>query len=124
MVTGMRKLTDSEVEFFSKSIEGIYDQFVTIVADGRDMTKEAVDEIAEGRVWSGNDALGVGLADTLGGIVDAIAYAAEKVGLEKNDYRISVYPEVKQVSLMQILSGAEPGDSDETATSHIDTESV
>lgn len=124
MVTGMRKLTDSEVEFFSKSIEGIYDQFVTIVADGRDMTKEAVDEIAEGRVWSGNDALGVGLADTLGGIVDAIAYAAEKVGLEKNDYRISVYPEVKQVSLMQILSGAEPGDSDETATSHIDMESV
>lgn len=124
MATSMRKLNDDEVEYFTKSVEEIYDQFTSIVADGRGMSKNSVDEIGQGRVWSGKDALELGLADKRGGLVDAIAFAAEQKGLSKGDYRIDVYPESKPVSIMQMLSGKGSDDSEETVTSRIETETV
>ncbi|MBR4129104.1 MAG: S49 family peptidase, partial [Bacteroidaceae bacterium] len=71
-------------------IERGYDLFLTRVADGRGMTKEAVNEIAQGRVWTGQQALGIGLVDELGTLADAIAYAAEKA--EVADYSVGNYP--------------------------------
>jgi protease-4 len=71
-------------------IERGYDLFLTRVANGRGMTKEAVNEIAQGRVWTGQQALEIGLVDQLGSLEDAIAYAAELA--ETPDYTVGNYP--------------------------------
>ena len=96
MGSGIEPLNAEEEAWYQAEIEGIYDDFVGVVAEGRDMTKEAVDEIAQGRVWSGKDALGIGLVDEKGTLLDAIDYAAKlaEKKLGKN-YRIVVYPEKK-----------------------------
>ena len=67
-----------------------YDTFLDRVSQGRHMSKEAVNEIAQGRVWTGEDALELGLIDVLGGLEDAIAIAAHKAGL--NNYQITELP--------------------------------
>ncbi|MCB0375937.1 MAG: S49 family peptidase, partial [Sinomicrobium sp.] len=67
--------------------------FLEHVASGRNMTVEAVDHIAQGRVWSGTDAKKIGLVDETGGLDDAIAYAAETVGTE--NYTVESYPVYK-----------------------------
>lgn len=124
MITGVRRLDDTEVEYFQKSVEDIYDQFTTIVSDGRGMAKDRVDELGQGRVWAGSEALKNGLADVRGGLVDALAYAAEKAGLEAGEYRVNSYPEAKDVNLMSLLMGSEVPDPDETATSHVQENAV
>lgn len=86
-----RKVDESFKSEVTESIEFIYETFVNRVAAGRNMTVEKVDEIAQGRVWTGADALEKGLVDELGGLGDAIAYAADKVEIE--DYKIVSYPE-------------------------------
>lgn len=122
MMSGMRKLTDDEVEYVQKQIEKIYDDFTSLVSNGRGMSKDSVDAIGQGRVWAGADALNIGLADRKGGLQDAIDYAAEKVGLSKNDYRISRYPVVKEVSLFQMLSGGGSDDSEENLTTSVENQ--
>lgn len=66
-------------------------------------TVEAVDSIAQGRVWAGRDAIGIGLVDEFGTLSDAIAYAAKEAGLGKN-YGLATYPEHKSVTLKDLLS--------------------
>ena len=72
----MRPLTDAEISYMQASVEKIYDRFTGIVAEGRDMSIARVDEIAQGRVWTGVEALGIGLVDQIGTIEDAITWAA------------------------------------------------
>ena len=72
-------------EAMNGSITNIYNDFVGIVADGRGMSFEDVDAIARGRVWTGEDALEVGLVDELGDLDAAIAHAAELAGLDSLD---------------------------------------
>jgi len=67
-------------------VDNLYQRFISLVAEGRNMEVEAVDAVASGRVWSGADALEVGLVDQLGGLDDAIAAAARLAQLE--DYRV------------------------------------
>lgn len=74
-----------------ESIEDVYGTFLKRVADGRKMTIEQVNAIAQGRVWTGTDALQNGLIDKLGGLDDAIAHAATLAKIK--DYRIENYPE-------------------------------
>ncbi len=93
MMSAMRSLDGAELDYMQKSVEEIYDEFLSIVSAGRDLPKEKVDEIAQGRVWCGCDAFGIGLADEKGGLVDAIAYAASAAGLQ--DYRLEEYPAQK-----------------------------
>ncbi|MGY6650369.1 signal peptide peptidase SppA [Wenyingzhuangia sp. IMCC45574] len=64
-------------------IESVYANFLDRVSKGRDMTNKEVDAVAQGRVWTGNMALEVGLVDELGSLDDAIAYAAEKVNIKE-----------------------------------------
>lgn len=85
-----RSLTDYERGVLQKYIEKGYETFLTRVADGRGMTRDAVHEIAQGRVWTGSDALKIGLVDVLGGLETAIGIAADKAGLE--NYRVAEYP--------------------------------
>ncbi len=87
-----RRISDKEEEVSYEMIETIYDRFLTIVSNGRGMTKEAVDAVAQGRVWCGNEAIAIGLVDEIGGLKEAVEYAAIAAGLE--NYRISEYPTV------------------------------
>lgn len=77
-----------------ESIENVYSTFLQRVAAGRNMTTEQVDSIAQGRVWTGNDAIKIGLVDEIGGLDKAIAYAA-KLG-KTDSYRTENYPEYEK----------------------------
>lgn len=74
-------LTVDEVGAVNQEIEGIYQGFVKVVADGRKRTTEEIYEVAEGRVWTGKDAALRGLVDKLGGFDLALATARERVGV-------------------------------------------
>lgn len=87
-------LTDYQREIIQDEIDRFYTTFINHVSEGRNMTYEEVDAIAQGRVWSGKDAKELGLVDEMGGLNDAIAAAAELAELE--DYRVFDYPEMKE----------------------------
>ncbi|MEM9990970.1 MAG: signal peptide peptidase SppA [Bacteroidota bacterium] len=87
-------LTQAERNFIQSSIEDTYDTFLTRVSDARNMPKEAVHEIAQGRIWPADRALENGLVDIIGTLDDAIALAAEKAAIAE-DYRIRDYPSMK-----------------------------
>ena len=107
MGSGMRPLDEKELARYQADIDGIYDDFVRVVSDGRGMDRDAVEAIAQGRVWSGVDALKNGLADEKGILLDAVKYAARRAGLDK--YGIAVYPERNDL-LSDLLSlGKETG---------------
>ena len=79
-----RPMDKAEEEFMQRSVDESYRQCVSKVAEGRNLTFEQVDAVAQGRVWSGTDAVKHGLADGLGGIDDAIAIAADRAGIAGN----------------------------------------
>jgi len=83
-------LDDFEYAAIQKSVVEVYDNFVNIVAEGRDMSYEQVDNIGQGRVWSGEDALRIGLVDKLGNLEDAIACAARLASM--GEYRTKELP--------------------------------
>ncbi|MDL2308025.1 signal peptide peptidase SppA [Bacteroidales bacterium OttesenSCG-928-C03] len=91
--SGMRKMDQVELNVMQAQVEDFYSVFIQRVADGRNMTTKQVDEIGQGRVWAGKDALNLKLVDKLGTINDAIALAAEMVGVA--DYRIEYFPKKK-----------------------------
>jgi protease-4 len=77
-----------------EGIERVYNTFVTKVAEGRKMTFEEVDSIAQGRVWTGKEALDKGLVDELGSLEDAVRAAADLVGI--TEYRVRNYPDYQK----------------------------
>jgi len=83
LLTLTRPMTDYEQKMMQANIEDGYDIFISHVAEGRGMTKEQVDSIGQGRVWSGKNAKEIGLIDDFGGLNDAIALAAEIEGLDE-----------------------------------------
>lgn len=98
-----RPLSSEELAYIQRSIESIYTKFLAIVASGRDMTPAEVDEIAQGRVWTGADALEIGLVDELGTLDDALRYAALAAGdAQISNWNIVEYPAEK--SLIDQLS--------------------
>jgi len=92
--------SEAEAAFLNGNIASTYALFKRRVADGRNMTEAQVEEIAQGRVWSGADGKNIGLVDELGGLNDAIAAAADLAGLE--EYRTTEYPRIKE-PLQQLL---------------------
>ncbi|MGN7810653.1 signal peptide peptidase SppA [Flavobacterium sp. 22076] len=80
--------------FTLEGVEQIYKTFVTHVAEGRKMTFAQVDSIAQGRVWSGTEAVKIGLVDKIGGLNDAIAEAAKIAKIK--DYSTQNYPEYEK----------------------------
>jgi len=84
---GLKPLTPVERAYIMRGVDKIYDTFTSYVAQGRNLPIEKVLDIAGGRVWSGEDALGIGLIDTYGGIKTAIAVAADKAELG-DEYRV------------------------------------
>jgi protease-4 len=88
-----RPLTDAEMNILQASVDRTYGNFVNVVAEGRNLDPAFIDSIGQGRVWSGVDALELGLVDELGGLEDAIAAAAEMAELE--DYTVKNLPKRK-----------------------------
>jgi protease-4 len=95
-----RPLTAQERNLFQGMIDNTYTQFVAKVAQTREMDEKNVDEIGQGRVWTGLQAMENGLVDCLGGLDHAISIAAELA--ELTNYRISELPEQKD-PLTQVL---------------------
>ena len=93
MYSLVRPFDSEEYAYVQKGIEAVYDRFLDNVSQGRSMVREAVDEIGQGRVWTGTDALGIGLVDEIGTIEDALRYAAA-VGGEEDlaKWKIVSYP--------------------------------
>jgi protease-4 len=86
-----RDLTETESAVLTKSVNKTYRTFLQRVADGRGMTTQQVDAIAQGRIWSGRKAKELGLVDEIGDMQMAIEIAAKKAGL--SEYQTAEYPE-------------------------------
>jgi protease-4 len=105
-----RPKTPQELAIAQKSVNQIYNQFLNKVAQSRKLPVQKVAQIAQGRVWSGQDAKKLGLVDEIGGIDDAIEYAAKQANL-RDDWEVEEYPKVRSLE-KQIL---EKLTSDESA---------
>ncbi len=89
----MRPFDSAELDYMYRSIEDVYERFTKIVSQGRDLPVERVDEIGQGRVWTGSDALTLGLVDEIGTLEDAIGYAAALAGNEDvSSWNVKGYP--------------------------------
>ncbi|MCD4789668.1 MAG: signal peptide peptidase SppA [Bacteroidales bacterium] len=90
-----KPLSEYQYHIIQVGVDRIYETFINHVANGRNMTNEEVNEIAQGRVWSGADAVKIGLVDELGGLEDAIQEAVDLAALE--DYRLIELPRQKEL---------------------------
>ena len=97
-----RRMTPVERDLMQSMVENVYSTFVNHVAEGRGLTFEQVDEVGQGRVWTGENALEIGLVDVLGDLNDAIKIAEEMSGLEH--YRLVKLPKQKD-PIEELLSG-------------------
>lgn len=112
VLTLTQALTDDEEKIIQQGVDEIYDDFTKKVAEGRGMTQADVDSIGQGRVWAGSDALNIGLVDELGGIDDALYYAAEQANIKKADIKVKTYPEW-DFGILESLVELEFGQQDE-----------
>ena len=93
MGTGFSALTSTQYRAMMQGVDRVYERFTSLVAEGRNLTIERVLEIAEGRVWSGEQAQQIGLVDTCGGLSAAIAIAIDKAELGDNYQIVEVVDE-------------------------------
>ncbi|MDP1793513.1 MAG: signal peptide peptidase SppA [Acidimicrobiales bacterium] len=113
-----RKLTPKQRERVDVTIDATYDTFLKRVADGRKMTVEAVFEVAQGRVWTGADAVDAGLVDELGGLDHALSVAVELTGAAKGT-KAKVKPFPKKASGLSSLRPTSKGDNSEDAAASV-----
>jgi protease-4 len=102
-------LTPGAREVLRKDVEGVYEQFVARVAEGRHLSPEAVKRVGGGRVWTGAQALEIGLVDELGGLYEAAAAAKQAIGLPADaPVVLKAFPEQKTLAqqLAQLARGA------------------
>ncbi len=105
--SGYTPFTPQQETLIQDQMAGFYKVFVSKAADGRKKSYEDIDKVGQGRIWSGEDALKIGLVDRLGGIDTAIALAKEKAKLAKDEpVRIKLYPRPK--SLFESFLQASP----------------
>lgn len=106
LFTVSRPLTAYEKGIIQEGVERGYQTFITKAAEGRGMTTEAMEKVASGRVWTGEQALGHGLVDILGDFDKAVQIAASKAGVA-DDFRVSYYPPMENIfdQLMKKASG-------------------
>ena len=111
-----RPLDAEETAFMQKSVDDIYEAFLENVSAGRGMDKAEIDEIAQGRVWTGSDALKIGLVDEIGTLADAVRYAAIAAGDAESDlstWNIAAYP--KPMTTLDIILENLTGSTDALA---------
>ena len=108
MYSLMRPFDKEEEASMQAYVEDIYGRFVNIVAEGRSLEAARVDDLGQGRVWVGTDALERGLVDEIGGLREAVDYAASLAGfVNKSDYRVVGFPAPLSRSdlLLEMISG-------------------
>ena len=105
-LTPTRPKTPEEMALIQEGVDWIYEQFLDRVADGRKLDRPRVEEIAQGRVWSGAEALKLGLVDEIGGLDAAVKHAAAEATLGEG-FKVSEYPRPKQFAeaLTEALEG-------------------
>ncbi len=108
--SGLFPMSEDEKAVFQQSIDSVYEIFLRRVAAGRNMSRDEVHAVAQGRVWTGRKAVALGLVDRLGDMDDALRAAAGLAGIEK--YRISEYPATKS-PLQELLEKLEGSDGKE-----------
>jgi len=111
----LHPLNETEKKMAQHGVDIIYEQFKKRVADGRKKDTSYVDSIGQGRVWSGNDGLKIGLVDRFGGLQQAVDCAARMAKV--SDYRLREYPEAHSI-LDRIFNSSS---KDDAATSKIKT---
>ena len=102
-----RPATEAEMAVVQASVDAIYETFLGVVSRGRKLTRDAVHEVAQGRVWTGSQARKAKLVDRFGGLRDAIALAAEEAGLKAGGYRLTETPALGEAKagLAEMLFG-------------------
>jgi len=124
MYSLMRPLSDKEKDFMQASVEDIYTQFVSIVSEGRDLTPDFVDSIAQGRVWTGSEGLKLGLVDEIGTLEDAINYAATLAGnADLTAWDVAAYPK-PQTTMEMLMESLQSGAGDENVLAGTPFEAV
>jgi len=110
MFSTFRPLSAEEKTRLKEEIRWTYDQFLTRAAEGRGKSKEEIDKIGKGRVWTGKQAKEVGLVDELGGLSRALEIAKQLAGIpQREEVKLDVWP--KKVSLLSLLLGRTEGES-------------
>lgn len=100
-----KKMTEEERAMIQEEVDEIYDLFLSRVSEGRKMSKNKVNVIARGRVWTGTDAKRIGLVDEIGGLKDAIEYAAKEAGIK--DKKVLYYPHRKMDKFLELIEQLE-----------------
>lgn len=95
-ITIARPKTDEELAIFQRMVDWIYGEFVRKVAESRKLDRAKVEEIAQGRVWSGREAKALGLVDEIGGLDAALRYAAKQAKLGA-EFRVTEFPRKKDL---------------------------
>lgn len=112
MYNCLRPLTKAETEYMQATVENVYKRFTSIVAEGRNMSVAQVENLAQGRVWTGAEAVANGLADEIGNIEDALQYAAFIINgnSDLSKMQIVEYPKPQTTleMLMESLGGSTP----------------
>ena len=111
-----RPLDAEETAYMQRSVDDIYEAFLENVSAGRGMDKAEIDEIAQGRVWTGSDALKIGLVDEIGTLADAVRYAAIAAGDTEADlgtWEVAAYP--KPMTTLDIILENLTGSTDALA---------
>ena len=106
-----RKLTPEELAMVQNEVNGIYSQFMERVAKGRALSMARVNQIARGRVWTGKDALAIGLVDELGSLTDVIDFAKREI--KDKEAKVIYYPKVKEDKFSTIIKMIEQETDDE-----------
>ncbi len=96
-----KRLTEEELKIIQQNVDDTYLLFKTRVADGRKLSLNRVQEIARGRVWTGEDALKIGLVDKLGGFNDALAYAMKNAKI--TNPKVQYFPKVQDKMIDEVF---------------------
>ncbi len=115
VLTTNKKLTEEQMTMIQANVDEIYELFKQRVAEGRGMTVEQVNVVGRGRVWSGRDAKEIGLVDELGGLNDAISFAAKQAGIKET--KVLYYPHVKEDKLGELIEQFEENEDIEAKIS-------
>jgi protease-4 len=106
-ISAVSPLTEQQTDYLTKSVKRVYNTFTKRCADGRSKTQSYIDSIGEGRVWTGADALGLGLVDELGGLQDAIEKA--RTLADMSEYELVEFPKSKDL-FESFMSKLQKGD--------------
>ena len=117
-----RKLTPEELAMVQNEVNGIYSQFMDRVAKGRSLSVARVNQIARGRVWTGKDALAIGLVDEIGSLTDVIDFAKREI--KDKEAKVIYYPKVKEDKFGAILKMIEQENEDEESRLHLKKSSL